>query len=137
MRYEEKERNRIAEDILLDRRIRTSMYCAKCGYNLRSLPRAYHCPECGHEYSTRGTTHGIFLPHGVDPPIPLIVATLGSGLMAGFLIAGGIQVANENEIVLGCVFALITLGTGCMAVSRMAGFLNHRRIARRIEEDED
>ena len=38
MRYEEKERNRIAEDILLDRRIRTSMYCAKCGYNLRSLP---------------------------------------------------------------------------------------------------
>jgi ribosomal protein L37E len=33
--------------------IQRTRECAKCGYNLYSLPREGSCPECGHPYKSR------------------------------------------------------------------------------------
>ena len=49
----ENELDRLADEMYLDRRIAHSVYCGECGYNLRTLPYAGRCPECGGEYNAR------------------------------------------------------------------------------------
>ena len=61
--------DRLADDQYQDRRITTSTYCGNCGYNLRTLPYIYTCPECGHEYNARPLVRrGIFDPSEAEIP---------------------------------------------------------------------
>lgn len=57
------ELQRLAEEVLANRRISVSTYCAECGYDLRTLPYEYRCPECGNEYNARAVKMvGILVP---------------------------------------------------------------------------
>ncbi len=50
--------------------ITESLYCERCGYNLRTLPTVGICPECGGRYSTdKLPPRGILLPE--DQHFPL------------------------------------------------------------------
>ena len=69
--------DRLADDIYKNRRISGWIYCGNCGYNLRTLPYVYTCPECGHEYNARPLTmRGIFLPHEASFPLRDLAALL-------------------------------------------------------------
>ena len=57
------ELERLSAELYADRIIVTSLYCAQCGYNLRTLPYVYRCPECGSDYNARALKmDGIFFP---------------------------------------------------------------------------
>ncbi len=69
-----------------DRVIKRSMYCARCGYNLRSLPYRYNCPECGNRYHARTIRQkGIFLENETRFPISECVISIFAGLMGAGL----------------------------------------------------
>ncbi len=68
--------------------IKRSMYCARCGYNLRSLPYRYNCPECGNSYRARAIRRkGIFLEDESYFPTSECFYALVSGLLGGGLFA--------------------------------------------------
>ncbi len=50
MALSEKELDLLAAEDFKGRRITNTLYCNKCGYNLKTLPYKYLCPECGNSY---------------------------------------------------------------------------------------
>ena len=137
MALDGKELESMADDILRDRRIRGSLYCGNCGYNLKTLPRKYVCPECGHPYSTRAPMRGIFFPHDSEPPLGSVAGILGCGTVAAILITDGVATGNQGEWILGAIFAALTLGFVIRAWIRLKRFLKFREIARRIAVQEE
>jgi hypothetical protein len=69
--------DRIADDIFKDRLITGSVYCGRCGYNLRTRPYIDRCPECGGEYNARPLVmRGIFTAYDVAFPFEEIFVAL-------------------------------------------------------------
>ena len=132
------ELDRLAEDILADRVIVWNVYCGRCGYNLRTLPYAGRCPECGGDYNARPLKmQGIFDARLVVLPASDIFAailTLGLGVM---LILSGIRPMAEWRLFWGAVSIVLGVFFARSSWIRTARFFHFRGIARRIEMDED
>jgi hypothetical protein len=132
------ELERLAEDILANRIIVGNIYCAGCGYNLRTLPFAGRCPECGAEYNARPLKmQGIFDARLVEFPAGDIFAALVTIGLGTILVLGGLNPLAQWRIFFGLVS--LVLG-GFFARSgwiRAVRFLHLRGIARNIERSED
>lgn len=141
MPLSERDREELADDIIKDRRISQSMYCGNCGYNLKTLPRSYHCPECGSEYRARpARMKGIYLAHENPPPFGEAIATVVFGLASGVLLVGAWTSKSGGYWATAVIFAAITLTFAGAVVIRTNRFLRTSRLARQIErqqEDED
>ena len=141
MPLSERDREELADDIIKDRRIAISTYCGNCGYNLKTLPRSYHCPECGSEYRARTPQmKGIYLAHENSPPLGEAVAAVLFAVVSGVLVVGAWNSKSGGYWVAAMIFAAITLAFVVAFVVRMIRFLHTVRLARQIErqqEDED
>ena len=88
---------RLADDTLKGRILLSSTYCERCGYNLRTLPYVYTCPECGNQYNARPLKmKGIFQPHTTRVPVGDVAAgvfSVGGALLFGI---SGIRSADRT-----------------------------------------
>lgn len=125
---------RLSEEMWADRRIRTDLCCAQCGYNLKTLTYVGRCPECGSCYSARPPfTKGIFTEDMLRFPLEEIfwmVVCLG---VTGFCFLGG----GPTRMVIGGVFGLLGGCYGCLVWKRMGRYLRLRQVHRRWQGDED
>jgi hypothetical protein len=130
------ELERLAEDHLAERIISMDLYCAGCGYNLRTRPYVGRCPECGGLYNARPLhMEGIFNAQLLVFPIGDVVgALLALGLAAAWIPAG-IHSRDERLCLLGLILAVIGFFFARSAWRRAARFFHFRGIARRIESE--
>ncbi len=127
---------RLAEDMLTQRIITSDAYCAECGYNLRTLPGAGLCPECGSRYNTRPVIKsGIFYPHMIEFPIgDWSAGMLTMAAAVGFTYWGAKPLVPWSLIV-AVVFLLLSVLYLRLAWRHTARFLHFRGIQRRADED--
>lgn len=132
----------IADEIYRGRRIAGSIYCGACGYNLKTLPYMYRCPECGTEFNARPTVmKNIFTPMEARAPILDFlgaVALLGMGVMTGWHSIGASGSGTYSWP--GAAAAVVLLILGALMFDRayggLHGYLRSIRVARRIAEEE-
>lgn len=132
------ELDRIADDIDKQRRITDSVYCGHCGYNLRTLPYAYQCPECGKEYNARPLSlKGIFIRYQAELPIREAFITLMGAASTVALGYGAFNPRDNVRMVICFVFALITVLFSAQSITRFRLFINSIRIGNRIRLEEE
>ena len=138
MGLSEEELDRLADEMYLQRRISSPTYCATFGYNLRTLPHVYTCPECGHAYNARPLKmRGIFLPYEYEPPMSDAAATILCAFGAFLLIARGVNPVDQGLLIIGSGFGVLAIVYAVKFVLGMLRYLRARSIARRIEMDEE
>ncbi len=131
------ELDRLADEIYRDRRIIGSVYCGNCGYNLRTLPYTYACPECGAEYNARPTKmKGIFLPSGTVFPLRDCAATLVFAVVTTFLSLNAFKPLDEVSLVIAGFLAVLTLVFARQAYIGIGRYIMAVSIIRRIALDE-
>jgi len=127
----------IADDLYKDRRIIGSVYCGNCGYNLRTLPYVYTCPECGSKYNARPLVmQGIFAPYEIEFPFRDIMVTLICGLGTLAFAAKTINAFSVQWLVLTVLFIVLTASLILHAHSRLARYFKAVEISRRVAEQE-
>ncbi len=133
---EELERN--ADDVYKDRRITTSVFCGTCGYNLRTLPYLYTCPECGHEYNARPMKmRGIYAPQEAEIPFGDVAAAGFCALSVVVIAWGAFNPLDAWRIAFAVIFVLFTFMFLVRAYRRFFALLHARRIAKRIAMDNE
>lgn len=132
---------RIREEMFAGRRIADSVYCGRCGYNLRSLPYCYHCPECGSEYNARPLVmKGIHVPFVGG--LPAVVGSFVKALIfLGITPIFAIPAIYSRPIhSLAIVAAVLVAATGVghivQGFDRAKRWLLTRTIARQIADEE-
>ena len=128
---------RLADDTYKGRILQSSVYCERCGYNLRTLPYVYTGPECGNEYNARPLKmKGIFLPHSTRMPVGDVAASgfsLGGALLFGI---NGIRSADTTRIVIAGMFLLISLPFLWRAYRGLRRLAHTRAVAQQIAMEE-
>ena len=138
MPLSDEERNRLEDDILFDRRIIRSIYCGNCGYNLKTLPRSYVCPECGQQYNARRQPmKGIYFPHDVEPPFAHVAGALISTTIAVAVLIHAFKPLDKGRLTIGLIFAGITIWLAVEAFRRVKKLVTFRFVARRIAQQQE
>jgi predicted RNA-binding Zn-ribbon protein involved in translation (DUF1610 family) len=131
-----RELDALAEDIYRDRRISAPTYCDACGYNLKTLPYVYTCPECGQSYNARPMVmKGIFVAYEAVFPFLDCVATAICALAATWLSWKGLPAKDVPSLTLAAVLVLLTLALLNRCINRFHRFNVARRITAGIEEE--
>lgn len=129
--------DRLADDTYKGHILQSSTYCERCGYNLRTLPYVYTCPECGNEYNARPLKmKGIFQPHTTRVPvgdIAAVVFSVGGALLFGI---GGIRSADPTRITIATMFLLMSLPFQWRAYRGLRRLAHSRAVARQIAMEE-
>lgn len=137
MALDQDQLERLADDAYMDRRIGGSVYCERCGYNLRTLPYLYQCPECGQEYNARPLTmKGVYLPFQATVPVLDTLSVVFWAVVGVVLLYTGSRPLNEWLLALG-------VGSGVLAIiyshrvwTRFRLVFRAMAIERRIRADE-
>lgn len=132
------ELDRYADDLYKDRLITGSVYCGKCGYNLKTLPYVYTCPECGNSYNARPLSmKGIFTPQEASFPLVEIAAGSLCAVIAIVLLATGLQPPQAGMLVPGGLMIVLTVLLAAQGNRRLSRYLRKRTIARRIAMEKE
>ncbi len=129
---------RIADDIYKDRRINSTLYCGRCGYNLRTLPYLYTCPECGNQYNARPPLmKGIFTPHEIMFPFRDYGLTLLGALSTLLLSLGLGSPLDVGRLIMALILGVFTVIFGYLSIGRSMQFIRDSRVAHRIRQEEE
>ena len=131
------EADRRAEETYRNRRITGRVYCGQCGYNLRTLPYVYQCPECGNEYNARPLImHGLFKPHEMAFPFGAYLMALVLAVAA--FVFGTFAFSPLKWVPFGFTLVLLALTVVYLAQALVLTrrFFHSVQIARRIEAEE-
>lgn len=138
MPISKQQRERYEDDTLFDRRITSSLYCSRCGYNLHSLPKCHQCPECGNEYNARSPEmKGIFILQATEFPFGDVLAGLLCAAGTVLMIASGWQAGDDVRMVLGVFFGLLAIVMFLRAYRGITRYAMAYRIIRRIAREEE
>ena len=129
--------DRLAEDMLADRIIVYSSYCAGCGYNLRLRPYEGSCPECGAQYNARPLKmKGIFLPQMLEFPILDLLGFVVCAFTAFVLIGNSLSPFQSGPVYLGVLVTFVAIIFAQRAYRELRLFVKFRHVAKRIESGE-
>ncbi len=132
------ELERIEEELAPDRLIHKSVYCGKCGYNLRTLPHVYTCPECGHAYNARPRKmKGIYAPGDTYLPVSDVFWVLLCLAIAWILAPPGFMNAQYGRAWFGVAFAAVGVGFAIRGCVRLMRHLDNRAVQKRITEAQE
>jgi len=138
MPIDPQELDRMANLADAERTIQQSLYCGRCGYNLRFSLYVGRCNECGNPYNARPlSTKGIFLPHELHFPGWDLIATLACTGFGAAVIWGGLSPVNDWLLIFGVGLLALGISYGRSAMGGMKRYLTFRRVRRRIESDDD
>lgn len=132
---------RIEEEMFTDRRITGSVYCGRCGYNLRTLPFCYHCPECGNEYNARPLKmKGIYVPFpgGLASVIRSFVGAAAFLAVTPIFAIPAFTAPEPHALSIAASLLVAVAGVGyfVQGIDRCRRWLRDITIARRIAADE-
>ena len=131
------ELERLADDIMLDRLITGDLFCAECGYNLRTLPRRGRCPECGSDYNTRKVLlEGVFAAGMLVFPTGEVLGAMVTTGLVGVFLAWGIRPVVEWRLMFAVVFAVLAVLYLKPAWKSLGRYMRFRGIVRRIQRDD-
>ena len=137
MALSNKELDQLADDQYTKRRITNSTYCSQCGYNLKTLPYKYQCPECGNEYNARPLIYsGIYFPHQNHLPIGDFIACLFFTLI---LFVYAVKLPPTISMIHFMMISAITVASttfGVRSYSHFKQYLLTRSIAKHIADQE-
>lgn len=132
------ELERLANEAYTDRRITGHAYCGRCGYNLRTLPYIYRCPECGQEYNARPLVmKGIFLPAQATVPVQDLFATALWSVAALVFLYNAINPLNKWLMALAVASVVLVIMHLCFAWIRFQVLFKALAIERRIRAEEE
>ncbi len=136
MTLSEQDRERQSDEIYTDRLIRGSVYCGTCGYNLRTLPYVYQCPECGQRYNARPLTmKGVFLPQQAEPPVSQVLFLLVCMAAAGVLFFDAFTPPDIWRLLGGTLLTIFSVVECPKAWHSVRRYLLARAIIRRINRE--
>ena len=122
----------IDPDELVDVRIEDSVFCEKCGYNLRTLRISGRCPECGSWYCGRWPRRqGVIQPEEIVFPTGDVCTALGlCGFTAALILA---LVSGGKWSVPGVAFLALCVVSSALAVwHAWSGIARYFLLLRRI-----
>lgn len=122
----------------LERTLSYSVFCDRCGYNLRRLPYVGQCPECGNAYNARPLKlKGIY--HAFDLKFPLsdIIVAIGCVSLGVVMIYRSLDSPVGWRIISGSTLVLVGSLFTSTAYADATRYLRFRRIVRRAELDEE
>lgn len=129
---------RFADDMYKDRRINATVYCGRCGYNLRTLPYVYTCPECGNGYNARPLVmQGIFAPQEINFPFRDYGMVLLGGLSTLVLAWGLKWPLDLGQSIMVLILGGLTLIFAWFSIVRTKRFIVSSRVAQRIRRAEE
>ena len=132
------ELSRMADQVDVDRTIMQSVFCSRCGYNLRYGKYVGRCTECGHPYNARPLVmKGIFSPQDLRFPLSDIVLALSCPVLGAWIIRGAVNPVNDWLLILGSALVLVGLFYVRSACRDLSRFVRFARIRRRIEAEEE
>jgi len=130
--------DKLSDDIFKDRRISGSVYCGKCGYDLRTLPYLYQCPECGNAYNARPLVmKGVFLPQQTPVPWIDMLAVPFFGYITYTYISESLAVREYPPLVVGAVAAALGLVYLALVIRKWRTLITGRILLRRIAQSRD
>lgn len=125
---------RLADDTFTDRRITSETFCGKCGYNLRTLPYIYACPECGNEYNARALKmRGIFMLYETEIPWSDLFTSLLCVASTAWLVYAAVKQQDVIRIGFALLFVAFTFIFGRQAYAKTARWWKAQVIIRRIQ----
>ena len=129
----------IADEMYKDRRLRASVYCGQCGYNLRTLPYVYTCPECGNQYNARPRKMtGIFEPQEVFFPFTDFgLAFLGAVSTALIIWVMAWPPEDIGLIIMAVILGALTIVFAWGGVVKTKRFVHTCRVAERVRRFEE
>lgn len=120
------------------RRMDRSLFCGKCGYNLRTLPYAGRCPECGNEYNARTLKmRGILIPQTVRFPTSDLVAFVLAGGAALMMFEWFRQAGGQLYLGLAGAFGVLAAGQFYFLCREMMRFVHCHRLVRQIRAESE
>ncbi len=132
------ELDRLADDMLRGSRLTHSIYCGRCGYNLKSLTYTGHCPECGGKYNARPTRmEGIFNPQALELPITDALVVIVTGAMGYYLLSRSLAPVESGGLFFGAVVLAVWGACLYRLIVNLRRFLQFREIESRIANGED
>ena len=137
MPISERELTRLAHDQYLDRRITLSVYCGRCGYNLKTLPYAGRCTECGAEYNARPfAMKGIFNVQDASIPYSSIFLSLVCAASALALLWSTGWSPHPISLILAVCLAWFSVMSAWTSYTGITSFMRAISIWKRIREEE-
>ncbi|MEE9294206.1 MAG: hypothetical protein V3W34_04465 [Phycisphaerae bacterium] len=119
-----------------ERVITHSLYCGRCGYNLRYQTYVGLCSECGNPYNARPLImQGIFMPHAMRLPFLDMLVALLCLATAYFLIRHGLNPVVAWQLYAGGFFALIGFVHVVLSIRTLGHFFRFRRVLGRIRAE--
>ena len=129
--------DKLSQDVFTERRIGYSVYCSRCGYNLRTLPYIGRCTECGSEYNARPAVRkGIYVSTEVwFPSVELVSVVFFLG-WAAILVIGGSKPVVPWMLTFGFLFLVTGVISVYLFYRRLRQYLHFRWVARHVEDDD-
>ncbi|UCF33847.1 MAG: hypothetical protein JSV78_00775 [Phycisphaerales bacterium] len=126
------------DEIAAEQAIGVSLYCGRCGYNLRTLPVVGRCPECGSTYNARpAKLDGIFREEDVEVPITDALIFLVLGPPGYWLLIRMVTSYSPGKLFFGSLLGGFGTYFGIRAVRKAMRFMRYHQIARRIRQEEE
>jgi hypothetical protein len=120
------------------RAIGHSLFCGRCGYDLRSLPYLGRCPECGQKYDANATKmEGIFRDEEVELPIGDGLGFLLFAVFTVCLIGSSLKPFASGRLFMGLITGVLMLVFAVRGYARLETFLSFHRVAKRIRRQKD
>ncbi len=127
-----------AEGIDPDRTINYSVFCERCGYNLRYSTYAGRCNECGNPYNARPLVMlGIFSPISIRfPSVDMLLAVFCFGL-AFIMIAASFNPFNPRALIVGAISAVFGALYTLYSFRQLRRFFRYQRVLARARSEEN
>ena len=127
-----------AEGLDSQRTINYSLFCDRCGFNLRYGRYIGRCNECGNPYNARPLKmEGVFNPHAHRVPTADIFLTLICLGAAFVLVRENINPPVVGNLIWGGIVLVTGLLHAGLSAKRLTHFVRFHRILRRIKHEEE
>ncbi len=112
--------------------------CDQCGNQLRGLPFAGSCPECGNSYSVRGIkTEGIFVPQAAEFPVMDLVAGLVGVGLALWMVVGLVRRFDLWLLLYTAILGYLSFVFLRQGLHRLRRFIRCQKTASEADSDDD
>lgn len=134
----EKNLELLAAEDLLGRRITNTLYCSECGYNLKTLPYKYQCPECGNSYDVHPKRMtGIYLYQMDRFPVFDVFSAVFLSVACLIYMPHAFNPINITFLMITLVLDVTAILFAIRSYHRIKRFMRSRSIARDINKQED
>lgn len=124
------------DDINPELTITHSIFCGRCGHNLRYARWVGRCNECGQPYNARPLImQGIFHPGEERIPLSDSVVAVLCFVIAFFIVRGGLHPVVWHRIAMAVVSLVAGVLYARMCVHGFIGYFRAVRILRRIRDE--